>query len=111
MEERHGRVLPFGTPVRYRQLGETRWRAGEAVEFERSELTFLCDTPLELHAAIEILLPASVQVMGGDAPLLLLCLGRVVRRLLANWPELRSTLVVGISTCQIASDPDTANAA
>jgi hypothetical protein len=102
MQALYGESLPFGTPIRYRIAVVGRWQAGEAVEFERAELTFLCDAPLELHAAVEVVLPTKVQVMGRESPLNLLCSGTVVSRVLANWPELRSALVVGIRACQIA---------
>jgi hypothetical protein len=40
-----------------------------------------------------------------------LCAGRVVRRFLANWPELRSAVVVNLSICQVEPEPDQAQAA
>lgn len=113
MPAQHGQSAPFGAPVRYRMLGEMRWRTGETVEINGLELMFLSDAPLELHAAVEVVLPAKVQGMGRGMQLKLLCLGRVVRRLLANWPDLRPALVVEISSCEIvpeAGDGD-ANAA
>ena len=97
------RVL-FDATIRYRPVGEAKWRTGEAVEIDRSELTFLSETALELGAEIEILLPVKVHVLRGESPLTLLCAGRVVRRALANWPELRSTLMVSLATCEVASE-------
>jgi hypothetical protein len=110
MQSTCGQGAPFGSPMRYRMLGEIRWRAGETVEIAGLELMFLSDTPLELHAAVEVVLPATVQGMGRELPLKLLCLGRVVRRFLANWPDLRSALVVGISSCQIVPEAGDDNA-
>src|SRR5512141_3274838 len=105
MQALHGQGVPIGTPIRYRSPAEGPWRAGETVKIDHSELTFLGDTPLELQADVEVILPAGVQVTGRESSLHLLCSGRVVRRFLANWPDLRSALVVRISRCRIAPDP------
>ena len=110
MQATYGQGAPIVAPILYRALGETRWRAGEAVELDGLELMFLGDTPLELHAAVEVVLPAKVQGMGRGMPLKLLCLGRVVRRFLANWPDLRSALVVDISGCEIVPEADDGDA-
>jgi hypothetical protein len=104
MQGQYRQSAAFGAPVRYRVLGEARWRTGESVEIDGLELMFLSDTPLELHDAVEVVLPAKVQGMGRELPLKLLCLGRVVRRFLANWPDLRPALVVGICSCQIVDE-------
>ncbi|MBZ5567525.1 MAG: hypothetical protein LAN64_06700 [Acidobacteriia bacterium] len=96
--------VPFGTHIRYRTAGG-EWYAGETVDIRDSELKLLCDEPLELHADVDILLPSKVQVKGRELPLNLLCTGRVVGRVLANWPDLRCALVVSISGCQIWSEP------
>lgn len=109
MQVRHDQRVPFGTAIRYRTIGG-RWHAGEAVEIRDSELMFLCNVPLEMRTELEIILPAKVQVIGSEAALSLLCAGRVVRRFLANWPDLRSALVVSISGCRILSEADTGDA-
>ena len=98
-----GQTVPWGTHIRYRAAGG-QWHAGESLEIRDSELTLLCDTPLELQADVDLLLPAKVHVKGRELPLSLLCKGRVVRRVLANWPELRCALVIGISSCQIVGN-------
>ncbi len=111
MQALSGRNVPFGTPIRYRGFPQEPWRAGEMFEVKGADLMFLCDTPLELYAEVEIMLPAKVQTMEREASLNLLCSGRVVRRLLANWPEVRSALVVRITICHIAPENSGANAA
>jgi hypothetical protein len=110
IQARRGHGLPFGTAIRYRAIGG-RWHAGEAAEIRNSELMFLCNTPFELHSEVEVILPAKVQVMASESAVNLLCSGRIVRRFLANWPELRSAMVVSISHCQIESEPGDADAA
>ncbi len=100
-----------GMPIRYRIAGEQHWRAGETVELNGSELMFLCDVPLELHDDVEVILQTKVQGMGRDSAMKLLCTGRVLRRFLANWPEVRLALVVGLNICQIATGPGDADAA
>lgn len=106
MQVLQDRGVVFGTSIRYRALGEQRWRAGEAVQIDPSELAFLCDAAFEVNVDVEILLPTRVQVMGQEAPLTLLCAGPVARRLLANWPEVRSMLVISIAESRIASEED-----
>jgi hypothetical protein len=110
MQAQYGQGAPFGAPVRYRILGEMRWRTGETVEIDGLELMFLSETPLELHAAVEVILPAKVQGRDRQLPLKLLCLGRVVGRFLANWPDLRPALVVEITSCQIVPEADDGDA-
>lgn len=105
------RGVLFGAAMRYRALGEQRWRPAEAVQFDGPELVFLCDVPYELNVDVEVLLPARVQVVGYDSPLVLLCRGQVTRRVLANWPELRSALVVNIAESRLAGDADYAGGA
>jgi hypothetical protein len=87
-------------------LGEVRWHTAEIVEIDGLELKFLSDAPLELQAAVEVLVPAKVQGMGRRMPIKLLCLGRVVRRFLVNWPDLRPAAVIGISNCEILPEAD-----
>jgi hypothetical protein len=111
MKELYGLGIPFGTPLRYRIAGESPWSIGDTVELNGPELMFLAEAPLELNADIELVLPAKVQVVGHESPLKLLCAGRVVRRFLANWPELRSAVVVSLSICQVEPEPDQAQAA
>ena len=105
MKALYGLGIPFGTPIRYRIAGESPWSIGDTIELKGSELMFLCEAPLDLNADVEIVLPAKVQVMGYESPLKLLWAGRVVRRFLANWPELRSAVVVNLSICQVAPEP------
>ncbi len=93
-----------GTPVRFRVCGERPWRLGETVEVRGSELMFLCDTPLELRVEVEVSLSARMQAMGGDSAMNLICTGRVLRRFLANWPEVRSALVVSLESCRIVTE-------
>ena len=100
----YGLGIPFGTSLRYRIAGERPWTIGDTVELNGSELMFLCDAPLELDAEVEVVLPAKVEVMGRESPLKLLCAGRVIRRFLANWPELRSAAVVNLSICQVVEE-------
>ena len=97
--------IPCGTHIRCRAAGGA-WYAGETVEIRDSELTLMCDAPLELQADVDIFLSSKLPVQGRELPLNLLCTGRVVHRVLANWPDLRCELVVGISGCQIRSNPD-----
>jgi hypothetical protein len=106
MQAQYGQAPRFGAPVRYRMLGEMSWRTGETVKLDGLELMFLSETPLELRAAVEVVLPAKVQGMERGMQLKLLCLGRVVQRFLANWPDLRPALVVEISSCQIVPEAD-----
>jgi hypothetical protein len=96
--------VPGGTQIRYRSTGGC-WYAGETVEIRESELTLLCDQPLEVGVEVELLLPSKVQGKGREWPLRLQCAGRVVRRVLANWPELRCLLVVSLSHGRIQFQP------
>ncbi len=100
------RSFPFGATMRYRTLGDGPWRAGEIVEIARAELMFFCEAALEVNADVEVLLPATVQVMGHGSLLPLLCAGRVVRRFLVNWPEIRPAVVVRIAESRIACEAD-----
>ncbi len=97
-----------GTPIRFRVRGERQWRAGETVELRGSELMFLCDTPLELHVEVEVSLSAKMQAIAGESGVNLICSGRVLRRFLANWPEVRSALVVSLESCRIVEGADAA---
>jgi hypothetical protein len=100
------RGVLFGAAMRYRAVGEQRWRAGETIQIDSSELVFLCDAPFEVNVDVEILLPTKVQVMRRESPLTLLCTGKVVRRVLANWPDLGSALAVSIEESRIACEAD-----
>ncbi len=100
------RGVSFGAAMRYRALGQVRWHAAEAVQINGRELVFLCEAPFELHVEVEVLLPTKVQVMGREALLTLLGTGQVVRRVLANWPDLRSALVVSIAKFRIPREGD-----
>lgn len=111
MQALQDRGVLFGAAMRYRAMGEQRWRAGEAVQIDRAELVFLCDTAFEVNVGVEMLLPARVQVMGSESPLTLFCSGQVVRRVLANWPDVRSALVVNIAESRLACEADYAGGA
>lgn len=106
MQALQDRGVLFGAAMRYRARRETRWHAGETVEISPTQLLFLCDVALEVNVEIEILLPAKVQIMGRESPLTLWCAGRVDRRLLANWPDVRSLLMVSIAESRIACEAD-----
>src|SRR5690348_10942116 len=95
----------FGAPIRYRLVPSKEWLTGELAETKGPELVFFCDRPLEVDTKLEIVLPARVQAIVGDAVLNLVCVAEVVRRILLNWPEVRPALAVHISSCQIASEP------
>ncbi len=94
--------VKFGTPVRYRPLSGGSWLTGETVEVNGPELTFFCDAPLELDTKVEVVLPAKVQAIAHETSINLLCTAQVIRRFLANWPDVRPALAISISSCQIA---------
>ncbi len=97
------RCVLFGAAMRYRAVGEERWREGEAVQIEHWELVFLCNEPFAVNVDVEILLFTKPEVTD-DSPLPVVCTGRVVRRVLANWPEVRAALVVSIRTSWIGCE-------
>jgi len=96
----------FRSPIRYRWIAESEWHFGDTVDISGSGLLFLCETPLEVGTEVEVILPAKAQQAGNVLLLNLTYRGRVVRRVLANWPDVRPAVAIRISHCQIAPRQD-----
>lgn len=93
-------------PIRYRPAGEPQWLFGETINISGTGLLFLCEAPLELHTQVEVevVLRAKARPAGSELRLRLIYRGRVIRRVLANWPDLRPTAAIRISHCEIVPD-------
>jgi hypothetical protein len=70
--------FPLRLPVRYRCIGDHRWRRGETENISRSGVLIRSDDPPALDATVELLVALEVRKTGADAGEVL-CSGRVVR--------------------------------
>jgi hypothetical protein len=90
----------LASPIRYRRKTEGQWHSGETVDISGSGLLFLSEAPLELGTELEVLLRVKPEAAENHL-LELVCQGRVVRRVLANWPEVRPATAIRIFHCQV----------
>ena len=82
-----GRALrhELNIPMRYRLEGQEDWSSGHAINMSESGLLFTSDHLLEIHDRVQITFQNnSVPAMQSSTRM-----GRVVRRILSNWPETR----------------------
>jgi hypothetical protein len=91
----------LASPIRYRRKTEGQWHSGETVDISGSGLLFLSEAPLELGTEVEVILRVKPEAAGNDQLLELVCQGRVVRRVLANWPEVRPATAIKVFHCQM----------
>jgi PilZ domain len=72
-------------PMRYRLEGQQDWSSGQALNMSESGLLFTSDHLLEIHDRVQI------TFQNNEAPQMQSStrMGRVVRRILSNWPETR----------------------
>jgi len=89
--------------IRFRPHGSPTWQLGRTRNLSRSGLLFSCEQPVEVGAAIELLLldqDVSGQVITGQV-----CIGQVVRQAPPPFPE--AGLLIGIRFLQVdASNSD-----
>ena len=80
-------------PMRYRLEGQEDWSSGQAINMSESGLLFISDHLLEIHDRVQ------VTFQNKDVPEMKSStrVGRVVRRILSNWPETR--VKFGIRFC------------
>ena len=90
-----GRALrhELNIPMRYRLEGQEDWSSGQAINMSESGLLFISDHLLEIHDRVQ------VTFQNKDVPEMKSStrVGRVVRRILSNWPETR--VKFGIRFC------------
>ncbi len=93
--------VPLSCRILYRRITEPGWYAGEAIDISSTGLQFYGETPLEVGLEVELLLNASIRDKVGELPLTVTYQGRVVRRVLSNWPGVRTATAVRIVQCRV----------
>jgi hypothetical protein len=91
----------LASPIRYRRKTEGQWHSGETVDISGSGLLFLAQAPLELGTEVEVILRVKPEGAENHLLLQLVLQGKVVRRVLANWPEVRPATALRVFHCQV----------
>lgn len=88
----HALRLAFAPQItfRFRLLDSNTWFDGLVEELSEESISFLADLPLEIGAELEVALPVAALAQNGIELASLYV--RVVRRVLARWPDLRTAV-------------------
>jgi hypothetical protein len=98
-QEIRAKRFPLHLQVKYRRLGEKRWFTGSTDNVSCSGMLLRGRHALSMAAKVELMLPMPSQ-LSGNARLVALCNGEVVRKVERNLPSRDSVLGISVAACE-----------